>query len=302
MTRPEIKLPWFRFRAFDYVGDPRIRQLPHEERSYFIELLALCWMEGSCPTDPAELAAYLGITRKKAAKSWPKLEQFFTVDVVPGRRTSKRLERERAEKVGVSLAASDNANRRWEAERAEPLRNRPKKQHAPASGKGKKTNAPAYAPASKTTPQIDAPAGAPASENGAKTDADPMRSEDQKIFKTTHPQGRTVIPARPSPEAPERRAQQNGCLGADASHKEDPRSGGSPVATAKQEPAGGPERDDQAVPTPDIALRLANAPETPSSPPQAISGIPKPIKTLEQELRETDAAWERRYFRQGGAS
>lgn len=108
------KAPAFQFYPKDYLSDPRVRSMTFEQRGLYWEAICLCWMEGTLPADPAELAAILRCPLKRIRKIWPLVGRCF--DQHGDRLTHKRLDKERTAQADSRERRADAARKRWEKE------------------------------------------------------------------------------------------------------------------------------------------------------------------------------------------
>lgn len=89
------KTPAFQFYPKDFLCDEAVRLMSHTERGIYITLICLCWLEGSLPKEPAQLAKMVSIPVPRFLKLWngPIATCFQERD---GRLVQRRLEKERA--------------------------------------------------------------------------------------------------------------------------------------------------------------------------------------------------------------
>jgi uncharacterized protein YdaU (DUF1376 family) len=107
--------PAFSFYVRDWIADVNVRAMTNEARGVYIDLLALCWQEGTLPRDPAQLKKIARLTAAEFRRIWPQLEPCFTL--TPDGYQQKRLElergKQRAHKAAVSQRGTAGANARW---------------------------------------------------------------------------------------------------------------------------------------------------------------------------------------------
>lgn len=87
-------LPYVPFYCSDWLGDTRVRRMTLEERGAYFDLLCHAWDAGTIPADPGERAHMLGVTPRKLAALWPRIEPCWRSDGNGGL-VNPRLERER---------------------------------------------------------------------------------------------------------------------------------------------------------------------------------------------------------------
>jgi uncharacterized protein YdaU (DUF1376 family) len=89
------KPPAFQFYPRDWVMSTRI--LTPEQRGIYLDLLCFGWdMENGLPSEPAELAALVGMTPPKFRKVWAVISSRFYQDEA-GRWRNERQEEQKAE-------------------------------------------------------------------------------------------------------------------------------------------------------------------------------------------------------------
>jgi uncharacterized protein YdaU (DUF1376 family) len=107
--------PAFSFYVRDWIADVNVRAMSNEARGVYIDLLALCWQEGTLPRDPAQLKRIARLTAAEFRRIWPQLEPCFTL--TPDGYRQKRLElervKQRAHKAAVSQRGTAGAAARW---------------------------------------------------------------------------------------------------------------------------------------------------------------------------------------------
>lgn len=86
--------PAFQFYAKDWLIDTR--ELGPYGRGVLVDMIVLCWENGSIADDPTVVATAVGADGKQVARLWPALRVKFGTDPVrPGRLFNMRLEVER---------------------------------------------------------------------------------------------------------------------------------------------------------------------------------------------------------------
>ena len=115
MARRRIKAPAFQFYPRDYLCDGNVRMMTFEQRGIYVELLALCWLEGDLPGDVGDLAKMTGLQRWRFDKAWLAIRPCFVE--VNGRLRHKRLDAERAAQEAFTDERSNSGKRgaaaRW---------------------------------------------------------------------------------------------------------------------------------------------------------------------------------------------
>lgn len=107
--------------AAEWLADQRVIELSPEAKGCLIDLWCVCWRDGFAFVSVEKLARLWRVRTTKAARVWSEIAQFFAVDA-EGRATSRRLEKERAERQALAQARQDKARtaaeERWNKERA----------------------------------------------------------------------------------------------------------------------------------------------------------------------------------------
>jgi uncharacterized protein YdaU (DUF1376 family) len=111
------KAPAFQFYPKDYLSDPRVRAMSFEQRGLYWEAISICWLEGTLPSDTAELAAILGCPLKKFESLWPRIALCFQEH--GGRLLHKRLDKERKAQAESRDRRTEAARKRWDKEHGE---------------------------------------------------------------------------------------------------------------------------------------------------------------------------------------
>lgn len=131
-TRP----PAFQFYPKDYLSDAKTRAMTFKQRGMYWDLVSHCWLEGSLPANPQDIARILGITTpaRFAANDWPVIGRCFRL--VGDAHQHPRLEIERRKQADHreerSGAGRKGAERRWHRD-DKPMA-QPSPSHAVANG------------------------------------------------------------------------------------------------------------------------------------------------------------------------
>jgi uncharacterized protein YdaU (DUF1376 family) len=163
--------PAFQFYARDWLADSKVNRLSLAGRGLYFALICMCWMDGSIPDDPNEVAASIAnTTPKEVLALWPKVRERFVPGPEPGTLIQARLEAVRAKqneyhakqsasgKVGGERSA---ASRKAKREAEGSLENASSESQAtlPASAEGSLN--PATATASATAKNDEGAGAAP---------------------------------------------------------------------------------------------------------------------------------------------
>lgn len=89
--------PAFSFYPKDWLADGPVRELSHEQKGVYADLLSIYWLEGGLPADTARLARLVGMPAKKLNRLWPEIERCFRIE--GDRIIQKRLEEEKAKQL-----------------------------------------------------------------------------------------------------------------------------------------------------------------------------------------------------------
>jgi len=111
--------PWFKFYPGDWLADSNVQAMTAEARGAYIQLLCLCWRDGSLPLNPRVLARMAGLSFPIFERRvWPQLSPCFTWS--EDGYTQKRLERERAQLLAFRAERSEAGKRgaagRWQSD------------------------------------------------------------------------------------------------------------------------------------------------------------------------------------------
>lgn len=74
MTKP---VPYYPFYAANLIANKQFRLMTVEERGLWITIQMECWVNGSVPADPIELARYLGISPEEVQRSFTQKQLSF---------------------------------------------------------------------------------------------------------------------------------------------------------------------------------------------------------------------------------
>ena len=114
---PQDKAPAYQWYVRDYMSDEAVALMSYEQQGIYRALLDRQWLEGSIPSDPAQLAAILRVPGAKFLKLWPRVSVKF-VECGEGRLQNRRMEREREKlsefKEAKSRSGSKGAAKRWQ--------------------------------------------------------------------------------------------------------------------------------------------------------------------------------------------
>lgn len=110
--------PAFQFYPSDFLGSPKVQSMSLTETGAYIRLLALCWEMNGLPADHAKLAKMLRVPLHRFARIWSGVVSECFVQR-GDRFFNPRLDREKQKQKSRSQRASDNANSRWNKDRAD---------------------------------------------------------------------------------------------------------------------------------------------------------------------------------------
>jgi uncharacterized protein YdaU (DUF1376 family) len=91
----------------DYLLDGKVDDLPLEAQAILLRMWCVCAVEGSCPSQPTEIARKIRVAADKVQEYFQKLADFF--EIRDRRMLSHRMEKERAK----SEAARESVNHRY---------------------------------------------------------------------------------------------------------------------------------------------------------------------------------------------
>jgi uncharacterized protein YdaU (DUF1376 family) len=96
--------PAFSFYPKDWLSDGPVREMTHEEKGVYADLLSIYWLEDGLPSDPERLARLVAIPAKRFMKLWPAISRCFQES--EGRLVQKRLEGEKAKQLSFRNSQS----------------------------------------------------------------------------------------------------------------------------------------------------------------------------------------------------
>lgn len=70
MASKKGRAPAFQLYASDFLGDPKVQVMTHEEVGVYLRLLCYSWLEDGLPTDHKVLAKFLHATPRKFKSLW----------------------------------------------------------------------------------------------------------------------------------------------------------------------------------------------------------------------------------------
>jgi len=111
------KSPAFQFYPKDFLADAKTRAMTFKQRGMYWDLVCHCWLEGSLPADPKEIARILGIptATRFATNDWPVIGKCFRL--AEEGHQHPRLELERRKQAEHREERSDygrrGAAKRW---------------------------------------------------------------------------------------------------------------------------------------------------------------------------------------------
>jgi len=105
------KAPYYPWYPLDFKGSLKVKVMTLEEKGFYHDVLDHCWLYGSAPADPDELARLLGEDRRTSRRILPKISKCFlqTGEVL----ISERLEQEREKLNNKSEKARNSILKRW---------------------------------------------------------------------------------------------------------------------------------------------------------------------------------------------
>lgn len=110
----KVRRPWFKFYAGDWLSDRRVALMTPAQKGVYIDLLAMCWQEGSIPADPVELAFLLRLPKREFFTLWEVVKTHFFTGSDPNFMTNSRIEAERARANEKSENGAKAAKARWQ--------------------------------------------------------------------------------------------------------------------------------------------------------------------------------------------
>ena len=114
--------PAFQFYAADFLADGAQMVMELEEVGAYIRLMAVCWKEGSIPTDTRLLAKLAGCDRADMERIWPAIRGCFQGHPEEdGLAIHPRLEKEREKQAArskkMSQGGKKGAHKRWKGKK-----------------------------------------------------------------------------------------------------------------------------------------------------------------------------------------
>lgn len=113
------KSPAFQFYPADYSQDANVRLMNYEQRGIYIELMGICWIEGSIPADEKLLARLLGLEFDHFLKQWEWIKKCFchkSDNFLIHPRLEKEKEKQKKYSKQKSKAGKKGAESRWSRE------------------------------------------------------------------------------------------------------------------------------------------------------------------------------------------
>lgn len=112
-----MKYPYFSFYPIDYLNNIKVKQLTHEQRGIYFDILCHMWLMDDCmlPDDDQFISRLLHVRPSK----WRKLKEILSTGnsnvlmIHDGKIYNMRLLAEREKVKKISSSASANANARW---------------------------------------------------------------------------------------------------------------------------------------------------------------------------------------------
>lgn len=119
--------PAFQFYPKDYLGDLKVNAMSLAEQGAYWRLCCHCWLEGSIPDDPVELASVVGAKEEEFADWWGRIRRCFRASkkgrlVHPRMQLEKKMQKKRqklraeagkkgAEKTNIQRKLRGNADK-----------------------------------------------------------------------------------------------------------------------------------------------------------------------------------------------
>ena len=107
--------PAFQFYPRDWLASSAVTRMTPEQRGCYIQLLSYCWLDGSLPTDDADLAQLAGCGQPRWQRIGALVRQQFTER--DGRLYQARLDSERSKQAEYRSGATEHgrkgARARW---------------------------------------------------------------------------------------------------------------------------------------------------------------------------------------------
>lgn len=141
MAKPQsIKSPAFQFYPKDFLSSSKVQRMSLTEVGIYILLLSRAWLDGSLPSDVAEIAKLVKVPTARFAKMWRgSLSECFIERA--GRLVNARMEDERKKQADFRRRQSDNGKVKWQHVEVTGTHSRPRHERmAIARAKGRHTN------------------------------------------------------------------------------------------------------------------------------------------------------------------
>ena len=90
----KAKSPAFQFYPKDWLSDGPVREMTHEQKGIYADLLSIYWIEEGLPSDLGRLARLTGVPARRFEKLWEPIGRCFRIE--GDRLVQKRLEEEKA--------------------------------------------------------------------------------------------------------------------------------------------------------------------------------------------------------------
>ena len=110
------KSPAFQFYPADYSQDVNVRLMNYEQRGIYIELMGICWIEGSIPADEKLLARLLGLEVEHFLEQWEWIKKCFchkSDNFLTHPRLEKEKQKQKSYSKNKSEAGKKGAEKRW---------------------------------------------------------------------------------------------------------------------------------------------------------------------------------------------
>lgn len=106
------KAPAFQWYPKDYMTDERVLQMTHTEKGIYVDLMNVCWLEGSLPLETVALAGILKLPLRRFTKLWETsiVRQCFQLQD-DGRLHHKRLDAEREKQSKYRGTRAENGRK-----------------------------------------------------------------------------------------------------------------------------------------------------------------------------------------------
>ena len=104
------KHPSFDFYPKDWLSDDKTLMMTFAEKGAYADLLCHCWLNGTIPDDPSQLARLLKCPLSVLNRLWPALRPCFE-PAAEGRLIQARLDRERGKKAAYSAEQAERGRK-----------------------------------------------------------------------------------------------------------------------------------------------------------------------------------------------